>query len=231
MGNTPIETNKIAERFNLVAEKYDSQRRLFIPSLDDYYGTSISFLAKTVNSVASVLDLGAGTGLLTKYLYQQFPESNYTLVDISDQMLNVARKRFSGLTNFTFSICDYSKKMPEGKFDLIASALSIHHLENDTKATLYSNIFNCLPMDGCFINLDQFNASSDHLNEQYNSWWYDFIVRSGITEKERASWLARRELDKENTIGQTKNMLTQAGFKIVECIYSFMKFGVILAIK
>ena len=44
-------------------------------------------------------------------------------------------------------------------------------------------------------------------------------------------WLQRRELDRENTIQETLELLKQSGFKQAECIYSYMKFGVILAIK
>lgn len=91
-----MEIEKILERFNQVAEKYDEQRKLFIPCFDDYYGTSITFLSKIRNDFRDILDLGAGTGLLTKYLYEKYPNANYTLVDISDQMLEIARQRFKG---------------------------------------------------------------------------------------------------------------------------------------
>jgi tRNA (cmo5U34)-methyltransferase len=224
--------DSIKDRFNLVAQKYDNQRRFFIPCYDDYYQTSISFLSSLKSDFNSILDLGAGTGLLTKFLYDEFPNAKYTLVDISDQMLEIAKQRFANIDNFYFQILDYSKEFPnKNQFDLIASALSIHHLDNDSKSFLYSNIYKNLPENGYFINLDQFNASSDFIDKKYNKYWYDFIGQSGITEQERESWLSRRELDKENTISETKTLLEQIGFRQVECIYSYMKFGVILAIK
>ncbi len=226
-----MEIEKVKDRFNLVAQKYDEQRRFFIPCFDDYYQTSISFLAKIRFDFNSILDLGAGTGLLTKFLYDKYPKAKFTLVDVSEQMIDVARQRFESMDNFSFIIDDYSKKLPSNQFDLIASALSIHHLENDSKSVLYSNIYNKLPDNGCFINLDQFNAASDSINDYYNQYWYDYIGQCAILEKERDLWLQRRELDKENTISETLGLMKQLGFKHVECIYSYMKFGVILAIK
>jgi tRNA (cmo5U34)-methyltransferase len=226
-----MEIDKISGSFDKVAEIYDKQRRFFIPCFDDYYGTTVSFLAKAKKNFKSILDLGAGTGLVTKYLFDQFPDADYTLFDASDKMVEVARERFSGMKNFKFIISDYSKELPIAGFDLIASALSIHHLENDAKLKLYKAIYNKLPDNGYFLNLDQFNANTVMMNDLYNQWWYDFIKKSKITEKEMESWLVRRELDRENTIDETKDMLMQAGFKIIECIYSYMKFGVILAIK
>ncbi len=226
-----MEIENIKDRFNLVAQKYDNQRRFFIPCFDDYYQTSISFLSSIKSDFNSILDLGAGTGLLTKFLYEKFPNAKYTLVDISDQMMDIAKQRFANMDNFSFLITDYSKELPINQFDLITSALSIHHLDNDSKSFLYSNIYKNLPENGYFINHDQFNASTTFINEKYNKYWYDFIEQSSILQLERDSWLKRRELDKENTISETINLLEQIGFRHVECIYSYMKFGVILAIK
>ena len=184
-----MNVEKIAERFSQTAKKYDEQRKLFIPCFDDYYGLSISFLKKTRNDIRKILDLGAGTGLLTKRLYDEYPNANYTLADISEQMFEVARQRFSGLDNFTYSILDYSTDLPHEKFDLIASALSIHHIENKDKLLLYSNIYNQLEDDGCLLNLDQFNATSDEMNKKYNDYWYEYINTSGIALENKESWL------------------------------------------
>ncbi len=226
-----MDIDKISDRFNQIALKYDEQRRFFIPCFDDYYETSISFLSHCKTDFKAILDLSAGTGLLTKYLFDKFPSAFFTLVDISDQMLEVAKLRFENQNKVEYIISDYSKTLPEKKFNLVASALSIHHLENDTKINLYSMIYDKLEDDGYLINLDQFISHSEIVNINYNNWWYNYIENSQITEGDRKSWLERRKLDRENTIDDTKSILTKIGFKNVECIYSFMKFGVILATK
>jgi tRNA (cmo5U34)-methyltransferase len=222
---------KISNRFDQVSEDYDNQRKYFIPCFNDYYETSISFLSECKNDFKFILDLGAGTGLLTKYLINYFPQASFTLVDISESMLEVAKSHFEKNNNINFIISDYSKKLPDKKFDLIASALSIHHLENDKKKNLYKMIFQNLEKGGYFINLDQFNTDSTFLNDKYNNWWYKFIENSKINDSQKQCWLKRRELDKENTTDETKTMLKTVGFSEVECIYNFMKFGVIFAIK
>ena len=226
-----MEIEKIKDQFNRVAQKYDEQRRFFIPCFDDYYQTGIAFLSKIHPGFKSVLDLGAGTGLLTKYLYEKYPEAKYTLVDTSDNMMDIARQRFENLDNFSYVISDYSVEFPVGQYDLITSALSIHHLEEDAKAALYSRIYNVLPENGCFLNLDQFNASTDLMNDFYSEYWYDSIKNSGIQLNDTDAWLKRRDLDKENTILESLMLLKESGFKHTECIYAYMKFGVILAIK
>ncbi|MDR1760456.1 MAG: class I SAM-dependent methyltransferase [Fibrobacter sp.] len=226
-----MDTNQITERFNQIAKKYDEQRRLFIPCFDDYYGFGVSFVKSVKKEARRILDLGAGTGLLTKYLFDLYPDADYTLADVSEKMLEVSRERFAGLSHFDFLILDYSKELPEGRFDLIVSALSIHHLEDEDKLSLYANIYDKLTDGGYFLNLDQFNASSPAMNELYNNFWYESIEASGISPEAKASWLQRKTLDRENTIDESKSLLAKAGFKNVECIYNYLKFGVLLAIK
>lgn len=226
-----MDIKNISERFNQGAESYDARRRLLIPCFDDFYNTGISLLAAINDSFDSILDLGAGTGLLTQYLYSRYPDAQITLVDVSDKMLEVARRRFAGLNNFNYIISDYSEQLPPGQFSLIASALSIHHLENDSKKNLYTGVYSKLEDGGCFINFDQFNASSDLINRHYEELWFKYVSKSIYKDEDRDLWFQRRELDRENTIDQTILLLKQAGFRTVECVYSYMKFGVVIALK
>ena len=222
---------KIQEQFNAIAQKYDNQRRCFIPCFDDFYKTSISLLKYYKNDFEKIVDLGAGTGLLTKEIYELYPNANYLLIDISKDMLKIAEKRFKGLDNFEFLEYNYIEDIPVKSCDLVCSALSIHHLENDDKENLYKNIYKKLDEKGCFINLDQFIGKTETINNLYNEWWNDFIDRSKITPEAQAAGLERRKLDKENTTAETIKLLKNSGFRTVECVYAFMKFAVIIAIK
>jgi len=225
-----MDINKIQEQFNSTAQKYDNQRRCFIPCFDDFYKSSISLLKLFRNDFKKIVDLGAGTGLLTKEMYELYPNAQYLLIDISKDMLKIAEERFKGLDNFEFLEYNYAEDIPVKKCDLICSALSIHHLENDEKEVLYKKICKKLDSTGCFINLDLFIGETETIDNLYNTWWYNYIAHSGITV-ENAVWMKSREIDKENTIPETIELLKNSGFRIVECIYRFMKFGVIIAIK
>ena len=128
----------IQEQFNLVAKSYDENRKKFISCFDDYYISSTDFIARTLKYVPKVIyDLGSGTGLLSTFWYRYFPKSEYVLIDIAEEMLNVAKKRFAGIANIKYKVQDYSESIPEGNPDLIISALSIHHLENTGKKKLF----------------------------------------------------------------------------------------------
>jgi len=223
-------SDEIKRQFDIIAKEYDSGRRHFIPCYDDYYVRSVSLLKNILPDINTVADLGAGSGLLTEQMYLLYPEAEFTLIDLSDQMLDIAGKRFDGLSNFDYIVGDYSKCLSR-KYDCICSALSIHHLENDEKQELYDHIFSSLAGGGCFITLDQFCADAPDIDNAYNDWWSNYIDNSGITEDEKAKWLERKKLDREVSVASTLAMLRKAGFKQVECVYEFMKFATIIAVK
>ncbi|MGN0528734.1 MAG: class I SAM-dependent methyltransferase [Eubacterium sp.] len=226
-----IDTGKITNQFNSDAKAYDSKRRKFIPCFDDYYISSTKFIAEVISPPKRILDLGAGTGLLTRFWYNEFPKANYVLDDISFEMLNVAKKRFSDAQNVYYATNDYSKALPDGDFDAVISALSIHHLDNRSKQSLFNIVFDRLPKDGVFVNYDMFNADTEEMTEQYNRYWENTVLNCGLPPADIEHWKKGRSIDRECSVNEEIAMLKNAGFKNVNCIYSSIKFGVILAIK
>lgn len=221
----------IEEQFNLIAKEYDSNRKKFIPCFDDFYKNTTEFIVSNIGKPKQVIDLGAGTGLLTYFWFQHYPDSEYVLVDIADEMLDVARKRFHNIGSISYRSENYIHKLPDTDFDTVISALSIHHLEDNDKITLFSRIYDSLPSGGLFVNYDQFCAEQLQMDHWFNSYWETQIKHSGLTDADLALWKERRKLDKECSVEQEVTMLKNCKFTIVNCVYSCQKFSVILAIK
>ena len=227
--NLTGEKMDIERQFNLIAEEYDSNRRKFIPCYDDFYKNTTEFIASNIEEPKQIVDLGAGTGLLTYFWYHQYPDSKYMLVDIADEMLNVAQKRFDGIENISYQTENYIYKLPDIIFDMVISALSIHHLEDKKK--LFERIYDSLPNGGLFVNYDQFCAGQTEMDYWFNSFWESQLANSGLTDKDIELWKERRKLDRECTAQQEVDMLKDCRFKMVKCVYSYQKFSVIVAIK
>ncbi|MCH5186604.1 MAG: class I SAM-dependent methyltransferase [Oscillospiraceae bacterium] len=221
----------IKTQFNIIAEEYDKNRKKFIPCFDDYYKNTTKFIAENIKQPERILDLGAGTGLLSYFWYLHYPESEYVLVDIADNMLDTARKRFAGINNVTCLVSDYSEGLPDGDFDTIVSALSIHHLHDDEKIKLFARIYDKLPQGGVFVNYDQFCADQPEMNDWFNSRWENHIETGGLTDNDISLWKERRKLDKECSVEREVEMMSKCNFKIVKCVYLNQKFAVIAAIK
>lgn len=221
----------IEEQFNLIAREYDANRKKFIPCFDDYYENTTKLITSNIDVPKCVLDLGAGTGLLTYYWFKECKTAKYVLVDIADEMLEVSRKRFAGLANVYHQIMDYTKQLPDGKFDTIISALSIHHLDDIQKAELFNRIYEALPTGGVFVNYDQFCAGTPMMNRWFDSYWEMQLYNSGLTDRDIELWKERRKLDRECTVEEEVKMLHQCTFADVKCLYSYHKFSVIIAVK
>lgn len=221
----------IDEQFNLIAKEYDSKRQIFIPCFEDFYVNTTDFLAGFYNNPNRILDLGAGTGLLSMYWYKNFPDAEFVLDDIAAEMLEVAKHRFDSLSNIKYITDDYYKTFPDGEFDLIISALSIHHLNDEDKEQLFKQIYKKLPQGGMFVNYDQFCFDNKNFSEYADSRWIDTLGKSSLSKHDIELWKERRKLDKECSVKQEINMLKESGFDNPECVYSFQKFSIIAAIK
>ena len=221
----------IEEQFNLIAKEYDVNRKKFIPCFDDYYDNTTKLITSNIDAPKRVLDLGAGTGLLTYYWFKECKTAEYVLMDIADEMLEVSKKRFAGLENVTHQVMDYTKQLPDGKFDVIISALSIHHLDDIQKNKLFYRIYEALPAGGVFVNYDQFCAGTPMMNRWFDSYWEKQLYDSGLTDRDIELWKERRKLDRECSVEKEVEMLQRCTFADVKCLYSYHKFSVIIAVK
>lgn len=226
-----MDTQHMQAQFNRVAVEYDSGRRKFIPCFDDFYAKSTAFIAGIVKSPARILDLGAGTGMLTMYYFRHFPQAEYLLDDVAAAMLTVAQKRFAGMANMAYESADYTRKLPEGAFDMIISALSIHHVENAAKPALFRAIYDKLPAGGVLVNHDQFCADTPEISARWDRYWIDWLEHSGLSAADLSMWRERRKLDRECSLNMEISMLKQCGFASVDCVYSNQKFSVVTAVK
>ena len=216
---------EVKEQFSNVSKKYDSQRKYLIPCFKDFY-TACLPLVKSLTHAKTVLDIGAGTGLFTQFIYDVKPHLHYTLTDLSGEMLNVARERFDGEANFQYLELDFSKDPLPGKYDIIISGLAIHHLQDADKAKLYKNIFLALNDGGLFINADQVAGKNVLFDSLYKYYWRETVSHSGLDHEALVQAFERTKLDKLAPLSTQLKMLEKAGFNEVDCIYKNMNFAV-----
>lgn len=73
-----------------------------------------------------VLDLGCGTGNLENFIKHSDLDFKFECVDISENMLKVARKKLKGDTRFNFSQRDLNEDLNYGK--VFSKAIMVHSL-------------------------------------------------------------------------------------------------------
>ena len=217
-------------KFNKGAKSYDRQRSIVIPNLDQLYDI-IADLADINTPAPKILDLGAGTGLLTENLFKKYSRGHFTLIDISEEMLDIARKRFKDYHNFKFILGDYLKTDLEDYFDIIISSLSIHHLEDSDKRIIYSKVYELLKDDGIFLNADQVLASSSENEHIYQKNWWEKIETGTLNQDEKEVIIDRMKHDKPATLENNINWLKNSGFTNVDVFYKYYNFCVLYGKK
>lgn len=222
--------SEIQRKFDEISKKYDEQRKKFIPCFDDFYRVSVSMASVNMEN-PKILDIGAGTGLLSAFLIERYPDASFTLIDISEKMLDVAKDRFRGNSNVKYIVADYSKHSFVEKYDMVVSALSIHHLEDEEKKELYKKSYSLLKQNGIIINADQVHGETPFIETLNKKIWKHYIENSGLPEEEILAGYERTKLDKDSTLDQQINWLKEAGFCDVSCIYKFYQFAVIFGRK
>ena len=100
-----------------------------------------------------VLELGTGTGETARRLLESNPQASLVGLDESDAMLRAAAARLPA-ERVSLQVGRLEDPLPEGDFDLVASALCVHHLDGPGKRDLFARVRARLQPGGRFVLAD-----------------------------------------------------------------------------
>lgn len=207
------------------ATTYDSERRRLVPCFDEFYGSAVEVVARSCPSTPNILDLGAGTGILSFAILQRLQAGTLTLLDSSAQMLERAEARLTRWQPKTI-VQPLTAELPRGPFDAVVSALAIHHLSDEDKRALYSRILLVLSPGGLFINAEQVAASSQRLGKLFEKVHLEKARSLGSSEAEIQGAIQRMDYDQCATVADQIAWLHQAGYGDCDCFFRFFRFAV-----
>ncbi|RZI47571.1 methyltransferase domain-containing protein [Rickettsiales endosymbiont of Peranema trichophorum] len=143
---------RIKSRFDAASTSYDLvghvQRESAAFLLEIVRELDAAFYPKTI------LDLGTGTGYVTKLLMKHYSDSLYTLNDISPKMIEIVQRKFRDNSRLSFCTGDM-ERLQFAKHQLIVSNLAFQWVGDlygsITKFTNKADVFafSCL-LDGTF---------------------------------------------------------------------------------
>ena len=97
-----------------------------------------------------ILELGTGTGETARRLLARHPDAFLEGIDENEQMLAVASGALPD-GRASFVVGRIEDPLPEGPFDLVATALCVHHLDGAAKADLFARVRDVLAPGGLFV--------------------------------------------------------------------------------
>ena len=215
--------NRTKEVFDATASTYDRDRFLLIPGCDNFYRWAIDLIPE---GEKNILDLGAGSGLLTVLIRNRFPDAHIHLMDFSGPMLELARRRLDGDDKVTYHQADYvAEALPEN-LCAVVSSLSIHHLEDADKRKVFRSVYDALLPRGVFINADHIAGPTPELEERYRTLWLEQVRAAGASEKQVEESLYRQQEDRRAPVKEQLVWMREAGFADADCWFKDNCFAV-----
>lgn len=100
-----------------------------------------------------ILELGTGTGETARRVLARNPRASLIGIDASSEMLELAHAALpAGRTELR--VARLTDPLPEGPFDVVVSALTVHHLDSGEKADLFRRVAGVLAPGGRFVLAD-----------------------------------------------------------------------------
>jgi tRNA (cmo5U34)-methyltransferase len=205
--------DKIKNHFEEEAEMYDGIIKNLIP----YYNQMVEALMNTLpfdrTAEIDAIDLGCGTGTISRAVRDAYPKAKLTCVDISEKMLKMASGKLSDVSDAAFINRNFYDFSFDKKYDAVVSSLALHHLvTKEDKLDFYRKIYSCLNSGGIFINADVVLASTDALQDRYMAQWKNFMCMNVSRDEVESKWIPTYyEEDRPVSMMEHFEMLKGAG--------------------
>ncbi|MBW6442332.1 methyltransferase domain-containing protein [Patescibacteria group bacterium] len=155
--------------YNEIAQNYES----YIPQNKVMRKIILDFLEELkVNKNSKILDIGAGTGIVTEGIAQA-GYNDLTLLDISDKELEIAKNK-PILSNAKFQTVDLVNEEILGKFNVVFETMSLDYFKGEKLKLILSKIKNSLVKRGNIIIIDR------HIYPEFNDYFKE--IKKGKTE-------------------------------------------------
>lgn len=173
------------------------------------------------------IDLGAGTGAASRAVLNDFPRATAILAEFSPAMMAEGDKLLGPYTGryryveFDMTSSDWPTEIP-ARVDAVISTLSIHHLPDDRKRSIFREIRDRLQPGGWYVNFDPVRAPEaaldaiwERINDRYDP---DApYKRTHRTPLEQARW--ENHVRYISPLGPQIDWLREAGFVDVDVFW------------
>lgn len=172
----------------------------------------------------SLLDIGIGTGLELRSIFNRFPDIRITGMDIAENMLDCLKEKYRreyergqiDLLHMSYLDYEYGGK----EYDAVISVMTLHHYTHEVKTGIYRNIRTALKDGGVYIESDYMISELENEDPQAieDRFFQDLIhlrKEQGLDESSEYHY------DTPCTVPNQLKMLYDAGFSSVEITHRF----------
>ena len=140
-------TEALHWQYHFDAASYAEEVRSDVPAYDVFQD---SVAAASGAGAGRILDLGTGTGETARRVLARHPEAFLVGVDENEGMLAVASSQLPP-ERVDLRVGRIEEPLPEGSFDVVITALCVHHLDGSGKADLFRRVHEAVVPGGLFV--------------------------------------------------------------------------------
>ncbi len=218
------------------ASTYGTNMALWIPDFDYAHQLLLESIALHTPTNARGVELGAGSGRVSKLLLETFPNLQLTLIDLSTNMLKEAENQlvsYAPRCQFVVGdIFDATLDFPKGSLDCVISVFAICHAQGkEVYEQLYSRIYNWLKPEGYFVCYDHVLGDTLPLTALNALGWHRLLTVHQSVEQAKHGIVSTYQEDSPLSLRQHLNLLSAVGFSAVDVLYKRDIFGMYTGIK
>lgn len=223
-----METNTIKNHFESEAKEFDEVIKNLIP----YYNQMVEALVLSIpfdkNMEINVIDLGCGTGTISKAVKTSFPNAKITCVDLAENMILMAKDKLRDFQGIKYLQGDFNNFIFPEKYNVVISSLALHHLISDEdKKDFYKKIYENLTDNGFFCNADVVLGSNDFNTELYMEKWKEYMIKNVGKDETENKWVPKYyEEDKPIDLMKHFSFMEEIGFKEFDIYWKYYNFSV-----
>ncbi len=135
-----MNNQNVKEKYNKeISDKFGNDYEKNRWFKDDFTKSGYDAMFKTIEAqvtrekFATCLELGPGHGTWTSLLLKFHPGTHFDLVDISSEMLRLAKLRFKNATNLSYFESDFLEFSPNKTYDFFFSSRAIEYIDDKEK--------------------------------------------------------------------------------------------------
>ncbi|MBW2367597.1 MAG: class I SAM-dependent methyltransferase [Deltaproteobacteria bacterium] len=189
---------------------YDTLEPVFLLGKQAQYDKHIVSLLK-LNDSNRILDLGCGTGVLTRMIADRLNADaggKAIGIDAAAKMIRVARKKRAGINCIFQVMAAESLSYEDASFDAVVSSLFFHHVQLDLKEKALSEAFRVLRPGGRLVIADMHVPST----------WIGSLV-SHVSR-----WFFMQPQIGENIRGVLPDLIEKVGFQRPEIVATYFGY-------
>lgn len=219
-----------------VADVFDDMLERSIPQYDLMRDTVHQLARRHVVPGGSIVDLGCSRGGALARLVDDFGSSNrYFGVDVSKPMLTAARERFAAYPPGIVQIdeLDLRTAYPDvGGACVTMAVLSLQFVPINYRQQIIANVFDHTRDQGAFLMVEKVLGSGARIDDMMVDMYHHMKAGNGYSKEA----IDRKRLALEGvlvpvTAQWNEQLLRQAGFREVDCVWRWLNFAAWIAVK